>query len=549
MEISQDKPVVAVAGATGFIGRALAPALGEAVSLRGLSRSARPDGRGGYATWRACDLFSLRDAERALEGAHTAVYLVHSMMPSARLTQGSFEDMDLICADNFARAANECGVQRIVYLGGLLPDDDSGLSRHLKSRREVEQALARYDTPLVTLRAGLVIGSGGSSWQILAKLVRRLPLMACPGWTQTLTQPIALPDVVTLLAASVTRADVAPGTYDVGGPDVLSYQAMMKKTAKAMGVRRPMLRVPLMTVGLSRLWVSLVTGAPKELVAPLIESLVHPMIAGRRELQEKLGVPGRSVDVALAEALVEERAAKIVVAGSPARRRKKAPPLARSVQRLSLPAGRDAAWVADEYCRWLPTWLLARVLRVEVDAEGRCRFYAPWMKRPLLELTLAHARSGADRVLFYITGGVLARQGGRPRLEFREVLGSGHVLAAVHDYRPALPWFVYASTQAVVHLAVMRAFGRHLDRLGRAASQSPSPSPSPAGLTPDIGGARTRRARALLSSSSHGRRSSLADRQHRHDRARGVDERHRDDSGLEVFPDDEPDTDAHKPHR
>ncbi|MFO0744583.1 MAG: hypothetical protein U1F43_02780 [Myxococcota bacterium] len=146
----------------------------------------------------------------------------------------------------------------------------------------------------------------------------------------------------------------------------------------------------------------------------------------------------------------------------------------RSVQRLTLPPGRDAAWVADEYARWLPTWAPGLPpgragLRVTVDAERRCRFYAPLVKTPLLELTLAPARSSPDRVLYYVTGGLLARvDSGRGRLEFREALGRRAVLAAIHDYEPSLPWPIYRSTQALVHLAVMRAFGRHLRRMARA---------------------------------------------------------------------------------
>ena len=467
------RPVVVVAGAGGFIGAALAVTLGTSVHRRGLSRSARAPGSGGYDTWAACDLFSLRDAEDGLRGATTAIYLVHSMMPSVRLTQGAFEDMDLVCADNFARAAASAGVQRIVYLGGLVPDDDTTkLSRHLESRREVEATLAAHGVPVVTLRAGLVIGPGGSSWLILSRLVRRLPVMACPRWTRTMTQPIALADAVTLIAACATRADIAPGTYDIGGPDVVSYQQMMRRTALAMCKRRPMVSVPLLTVGLSRLWVSTITRAPKELVAPLIESLIHPMVARDRALQEQLGIPGRGLDQALAETLAVEQATRATPLRPPKRtgprqKHPRRPAIARSVQRLALPTGRDAAWVAEEYMRWLPTWLIARVLRVTVDAERRCRFYARLMKQPLLELTLAPDRSSPDRVLFYITGGRLARVGnGRGRLEFREVLDRSALIAAVHDFEPSLPWFLYASTQAIAHLIVMRAFGRHLRRMG-----------------------------------------------------------------------------------
>jgi len=467
MDTVDTRPIVAVAGAGGFIGRALAEQLGTSAHLRGLSRSARVGASGGYDSWVACDLFSLLDAEGALRGARSAVYLVHSMMPSARLTQGRFEDLDLVCADNFARAAKSAGLERIVYLGGLLPPVGVSLSRHLQSRSEVESTLASHGTPLVTLRAGLVIGPGGSSWQILSKLVRRLPVMACPRWTRTLTQPIGLDEVVALLAACVSRGDIEAGTYDVGGPDVLSYRDMMQATARAMGKRRPMFSVPLLTVGLSRLWVSTVTGAPKELVEPLIESLVHPMVARDRELQARLVIPGRPLAELLAETIAAEARTVAPKAAPRNGRKAKKRALVRSVQRLGLPPGRDAAWVAEEYIRWLPTWLIARVLRIEVDAAKRCRFYAPFSKKPLLELSLSPDRSRPDRVLFYITGGMLAKLGGRPRLEFREVIDGSHVIAAIHDFEPRLPWFIYSSTQAIVHLWVMRAFGRYLARLAR----------------------------------------------------------------------------------
>jgi len=469
------RPVIAVAGAAGFIGAALAPLIGAPYVRRGISRTEHAPGTGGYDSWVSCDLFSLRDADKALAGATRAVYLVHSMMPSARLTQGDFEDMDLVCADNFARAARSAGVERIVYLGGLLPPgDEADLSRHLASRREVELTLAAYGLPVITLRAGLVIGAGGSSWQILSRLVRRLPIMACPRWTRTMTQPIALADAVAIIAACTLRDDVSAGTYDIGGPDVLSYQAMMRATARAMGLRRPMISVPLLTIGLSRLWVSTVTRAPKELVAPLIESLEHTMLARDRALQVQLAIPGRSLAVALAETLAAEKLAAAPARPPPScrrgkRRRPRQPARVRSVQRLILPVGRDAAWVADEYMRWLPTWLIGRVLRVVVTTE-RCRFFAPRSKRPLLELTRSVDRSSPDRVLFYITGGLLVREGsGRARLEFREVLDRRYVIAAIHDYEPSLPWIIYSCSQALVHLAVMHAFKRHLRRLAQPA--------------------------------------------------------------------------------
>ena len=164
-----------IAGASGFVGKALAPLLAKRFRVIGLSRSER-DGGDGFAEYRKCDLFSLKQAERALEGGEYAVYLVHNMMPSAKLTQGEFADLDLVCADNFARAASHAGIKQIVFLGGLCPSDET-LSKHLESRVEVERVLAGHAVPVTTLRAGLILGGARSSFQIMARLVQRLPLM------------------------------------------------------------------------------------------------------------------------------------------------------------------------------------------------------------------------------------------------------------------------------------------------------------------------------------------------------------------------------------
>jgi uncharacterized protein YbjT (DUF2867 family) len=463
-----DRPTLVVAGASGFVGQALAARLASSFRLVGLTRG-RPAPGGGYEEWRSCDLFSLKDAECALEGATYAVYLVHSMMPSARLTQGSFEDLDLICADNFARAARGAGVRQILYLGGLLPDV-ADLSRHLQSRREVELTLAGYGVPVTTLRAGLVLGAGGSSFQMMLRLVKRLPVMVVPKWTSTECQPIALDDVVELLAYCLGRPSCFGQTYDIGGPEVLTYRDMMDQTAQVLGVQRRMMKVPVISPGLSRLWVSAITGAPKELVAPLIQSLAHSMVVHDRRLQEEAGVPGLPFRAAIARAVLEEaREDQIPTSPVAYQSPRAAVPAAgvRSVQRLPLPRGRDAAWVAEEYMRWLPGGM--RPLRVDVDGRRMCRFYVKGLGEPLLVLSFSPERSSADRQLFYITGGLLAADGGRGRLELREAPDRRTVIAAVHDYRPRLPWLLYKNTQALVHLLVMHMFGRHLARIDRAA--------------------------------------------------------------------------------
>ena len=471
---------IAIAGASGFVGRALVDALtrtsASASTAEGalerqviaLARSADGHAGGPNLEWRGCDLFNLRDAERALAGADVAVYLVHSMMPSARLTQAHFEDLDLICADNFARAAATNGARLIVYLGGLLPPNQEKLSRHLQSRFEVEQTLASHGVPVITLRAGVVIGAGGSSFNMMARLVGRLPFMIGPRWTRSLSQGIALGDAIALLEHAIDRPLLAGHSYDIGGPDVVSYADMMRLTGEVQGKHIRILTLPVPTVKLSLLWVSFITGAPLELVRPLIDSLKHDMVAtDGLVLQKAAGIAPRPLRDALAQALDLE--ATRAQAGERASHRAAPatkPPTDRracSVQRLPVSSARDALSVATEYMRWLPRFLRP-FLRVTVDANRQCSFFLWPLRSPLLVLSFATDRSSADRQLFFVTAGVLSGEPApaRPRLEFRKVLGGTFVIAAIHDFVPRLPWFVYKYTQALVHLFVMRSFGRHL---------------------------------------------------------------------------------------
>ena len=463
------RPRVAVAGASGFVGSALLPALAERFDVVALTRdpSRAPAGANGVE-WRGCDLFSLLDAEKALAGADLAVYLVHSMMPSARLVQGSFEDLDLIAADNFARAARAAGVRQVVYLGGLLPGSTEGLSRHLASRLEVEEALRAGGVPVTTLRAGLVVGPGGSSFDMMARLVRRLPAMVCPAWTSTRTQPVALGDVVAVILGVLDERGTFGATADLGGPQVTTYLGMLEATARALGVRRLFLRVGLFTPRLSTLWVRLVTGAPRELVAPLVESLSHEMVARDRSLQLRLVGEGTPFETAVGKALSREAPAGALERMT----RRPAARLVRSVQRLPLPRGWDAARAARAYLAWLPRALWP-FLSVEADGE-RIAFRLRPLRAPLLVLELAAERSSASRALFYVRGGLLSARGARGRLELRETPAGDALLAAIHDFEPRLPWPLYVATQALVHLAVMRAFGRHL--AGRAAAAAEAPA-------------------------------------------------------------------------
>ncbi len=477
---SKGPKTIAIAGATGFVGQAVIPRLVSDFKVVGLTRSpTRAALRGeDQVEWRHCDLFSMSAVRGALQDIDIALYLVHSMLPSARLTQADFVDLDLLLADNFARAAHHNGVQQIVYIGGIMPQDQAP-SPHLRSRYEVEKTLATRGPPLTSIRAGLIVGPGGSSFSMLVNLVRRLPLMVLPAWTCGASSPIAIDDVVRAVSRCAGNPETYGQTYEIGGPETMSYREMLARTAAFLGLKRPMISVSGVSPDLSRAWISLVTGASAELVGPLIESLRYALVPTRNPLQDWLQKDAMGFEDALERAVDPAKKAlpnpRNDIRQHDARHLK-ALKTVRSVQRLALPPGRTAHWVAIEYIRWLPNFVWP-LLTCEVTETRVVRFYLRFPRICLLELSYAPDRSQADCQLFRITGGALARVDGEDasgRFEFREVLGKRFLIAAIHDFRPALPWYIYNFSQALAHLWVMRGFGRHL-----ASMKAPPGLPGP----------------------------------------------------------------------
>jgi uncharacterized protein YbjT (DUF2867 family) len=419
--------------------------------------------------WRSCDLFSLFECEQALAGADAAFYLVHSMLPSARLTQGTFQDLDLISADNFARAAAKVGVRHIIYLGGMIPDQPD-LSRHILSRQEVESTLGAHGVPVTTLRAGIIIGLRSSSYNMFRSLLERLPLIVCPSWSDSLIQPVALPDAIRLLRFSLEHPGAGNQSHDIGGSDIFTYREMLRRSAALLGLRRLFIRVPFSLLGISKTVLALVSGFPRQLVSPLVESLKHSLVARDLEFQRRAGLPGTSFAQAVAASLAEEkqgngfRAMHAALARAKRRIPESGRRIVRSVQRIPLPPGKTARWLALRYTAWLPRFFRV-LLRADTDAAGNLVIRSRFFHVTLLELSFAGERSAAShRQLFYISGGILAKRSQsptrRPRLEFREVLDGSAALVAIHDYRPTLPWPLYNLTQARAHLWVMRNFAR-----------------------------------------------------------------------------------------
>jgi uncharacterized protein YbjT (DUF2867 family) len=264
---------VLLTGATGYVGGRLLPALAadDDGELRCLVRdpARAPEAVRPYAV--QGDALSGDGLDAALDGVEVAYYLIHSMGKC----DGDFAERDRRAAETFGAAAERAGVRRTIYLGGL---SGGASSAHLRSRDEVAEILARHVPQLVHVRAAMILGPGGASFEMLRALVRRLPAMVCPRWIDTRTQPIALDDVVRALRALRDRDDVTDDV-ELGGPDILSYREMMDRTARAMGRRPPLVvRVPVLTPRLSSWWVMLVTPVDNGLVRPLVDGLREEMV-------------------------------------------------------------------------------------------------------------------------------------------------------------------------------------------------------------------------------------------------------------------------------
>jgi uncharacterized protein YbjT (DUF2867 family) len=231
----------------------------------------RPEGYSGAGTAVRADVGDRGSLDSAMANVQAAYYLVHS------LGRGDFAQRDAAGAQAFADAAGQAGIARIVYLGGL-GDETDNLSPHLQSRREVERILMAGTVPVTSLRAGIVIGDGGISWEITRQLVEHLPAMITPRWVATRTQPIALVDVVRYLVAVLEIEEAAGRWFDVGGPEVLQYASMLRRLSRLEGRRTVIVPVPLLTPRLSSYWLALVTDVDFATARSLVDSMSNEVI-------------------------------------------------------------------------------------------------------------------------------------------------------------------------------------------------------------------------------------------------------------------------------
>ena len=262
---------VLVTGASGFVGSHLVPALIEqGHQVRAMTR--HPDTYDGEGEPIYGDVAEPDSLRKAMHGTNAAYYLVHS------LDSDDFEQRDAEAATEFGHAAADAGLEQIIYLGGL-GDLDDHLSAHLRSRRDVEQLLSLGGVPVTVLRAAVVVGHGGISWEITRQLVDHLPAMVTPKWVNTKTQPIALPDIVRYLVGVLGNPDAIGKIFDVGGPEVLRYVDMMRRAALIQNGRSlPVVPVPLLTPRLSSMWLSLVTDVDQETARNLVDSMNNEVV-------------------------------------------------------------------------------------------------------------------------------------------------------------------------------------------------------------------------------------------------------------------------------
>ena len=252
------------------------------------------------------DLSNYDDCLKALKGVDVAYYLVHSMEGSSRNWK-EFSEREKITAENFMNAANQCNVKRIIYLGGLTYGKDDELSQHMLSRKHVGETLKKSNAQVTIFCAAVILGSGGGSFEMLRYLVERLPLMICPKWVLTKCQPIFIGDVITYLSESIQIKETEGKTFDIGGPDTLTYLDMMKIYAKILNKSIKILIIPFLTPRLSSYWVDLVTPVKASLARPLVDSLKHESVVKDHEIKKIIPIELKPFKESLEYCLNEEK--------------------------------------------------------------------------------------------------------------------------------------------------------------------------------------------------------------------------------------------------
>ena len=313
---------ILVTGASGFIGSRLVKRLLSICgttnwNIRCMTRDpnsiSRYFNREDHVEFVRADVQNYPELVKALNGMDVAFYLIHSMEGSSKQWK-KFAERDRVAAQNFARAVNEAGVSRVIYLGGLTNAPEQELSKHMRSRTEVGEVLKKSNAAVTIFRAAVILGQGGGSFQMLQYLVERLPLMVCPKWVLTKCQPIAVDDVVEYLVRSIETNETKSKTFDIGGPEILTYLDMMRRYSNILKKSTKILIIPFLTPRLSSYWIDLITPVKASLARPLIDSLRHEAIVKDNSISDIIALDlknfEKSIEIARNEQTENERIIK-----------------------------------------------------------------------------------------------------------------------------------------------------------------------------------------------------------------------------------------------
>ena len=310
---------ILVTGATGFIGSRIVKRLlaNGHYKVRCMTRNPEIiyelfDLSGDIVEVVKADASNYLELVEALKEVDVAFYLIHSMEGSTKKWQ-EFSKRDRIAAENFAKAASQTNTKRIIYLSGLIDMKHKDLSEHMQSRKEVGDILRTSKAEVTIFRAAVILGQGGGSFQMLQYLVERLPVMVCPKWVLTKSQPISVDDVVTYLIKSIELEDTANKDFDIGGPEILSYVDMMKRYSAILNKPLKIVIIPFLTPRLSSYWVDLITPVKASLARPLIDSLKHEAVVHDNEIQKLIPIKLMNFEESIKTAMKEQvRKTKII---------------------------------------------------------------------------------------------------------------------------------------------------------------------------------------------------------------------------------------------
>ena len=359
--VSQNSPYdILVTGSSGFIGKKLLKKLTDSgFTVTAMSRSKYPDTENVKRV--QADAFDVNSLIAATEGIETAYYLLHSMEGSKK-DWAEFANREKQQAQNFLKAATDSGVKRIIYLGGLV-NEGLELSKHMKSRHDVGKILASGNIPVTEIRASVIVGAEGGSYAMLRYLVERLPLMVCPKWVKSQTQPIAVDNVVEYLIGSMKNPETTGKILEIGGPDVMTYEQLMRLYSSILNRNLNVIQIPFLTPRLSSYWIDLVTPVKASLARPLVDSLVHDSVVKDDSAQKLIPVQLAHMTQAIQTAREE---AKTFNSISKSEGEKTSYKMNQKILLITLCAmafiGTTYYWLDDRNDVWQIPWLIGSVI-------------------------------------------------------------------------------------------------------------------------------------------------------------------------------------------